>query len=149
MAETIENNVRRLIVDEMPVNPKYYQKMSERLDALVRERRQQAMEYKKYLEKVVALTRDLVDRESRSGYPETINTPALQALYDNLGRDSILALNLDEAIRKVKKAEWRGNKFKEREVKRAIEGVLLTSVQESGGYDVDGIFELVKEQHEY
>jgi type I restriction enzyme R subunit len=138
-----------LIVDEMPVNPKYYQKMSERLDALVRERRQQAMEYKKYLEKVVALTRDLVDRESRSGYPETINTPALQALYDNLGRDSILALNLDEAIRKVKKAEWRGNKFKEREVKRAIEGVLLTSVQESGGYDVDGIFELVKEQHEY
>jgi type I restriction enzyme R subunit len=107
------------------------------------------MEYKKYLEKVVALTRDLVDRESRSGYPETINTPALQALYDNLGRDPILALNLDEAIRKVKKAEWRGNKFKEREVKKAIEGVLLTSVQESGGYDVDGIFELVKEQHEY
>jgi hypothetical protein len=34
-------------------------------------------------------------------------------------------------------------------VKKAIEGVLLTSVQESGGYDVDGIFELVKEQHEY
>src|SRR5438552_16248890 len=26
MAETIENNVRRLIIDEMAVNPKYYEK---------------------------------------------------------------------------------------------------------------------------
>ncbi len=36
MAETIENNVRRLIIDEMAVNPKYYEKMSELLDALDR-----------------------------------------------------------------------------------------------------------------
>ena len=28
MAETIENNVRRLIIDESPINPKYYEKMS-------------------------------------------------------------------------------------------------------------------------
>ncbi|MFQ5705731.1 MAG: type I restriction endonuclease subunit R, partial [Gemmatimonadales bacterium] len=34
MAETIENNVRRLIIDESAVNPKYYEKMSELLDAL-------------------------------------------------------------------------------------------------------------------
>jgi type I restriction enzyme R subunit len=149
MAETIENNVRRLIIDEMPVNPKYYQEMSERLDALIRERRQQALDYRKYLEQVVALTRELVGQDSRSGYPETINTPALQALYDNLGQDSGLALSLDEAVRKVKKADWRGNRFKEREVKKAIEGVLLTSVRESGGYDAEAVFELVKEQHEY
>ncbi|WP_027370094.1 type I restriction endonuclease subunit R [Desulfovermiculus halophilus] len=149
MAETIENNVRRLIIDEMPVNPKYYQKMSERLDALIRERRQQALDYRKYLEQVVALTRELVGQDSRSGYPETINTAALQALYDNLGQDSGLALSLDEAVRKVKKADWRGNRFKEREVKKAIEGVLLTSVRESGGYDAEAVFELVKEQHEY
>jgi type I restriction enzyme, R subunit len=33
MAETIENNVRvELIIDEMAVNPKYYEKMSELLD---------------------------------------------------------------------------------------------------------------------
>ncbi|MFO8129008.1 MAG: hypothetical protein R6T99_03775, partial [Bacteroidales bacterium] len=45
MAETIENNVRRLIIDEMAVNPKYYEKMSELLDALIRDRRQKAIEY--------------------------------------------------------------------------------------------------------
>lgn len=28
MAETIENNVRRVIIDESPVNPTYYEDMS-------------------------------------------------------------------------------------------------------------------------
>ncbi|NNC27369.1 restriction endonuclease subunit R, partial [Salinisphaera sp. USBA-960] len=35
VAETIENNVRKLIIDETPINPKYYEKMSELLDALI------------------------------------------------------------------------------------------------------------------
>ena len=35
VAETIENNVRKLIIDEQPINPKYYEKMSELLDALI------------------------------------------------------------------------------------------------------------------
>jgi type I restriction enzyme R subunit len=33
VAEVIENNVRKLIIDESPINPKYYEKMSELLDA--------------------------------------------------------------------------------------------------------------------
>ena len=40
VAETIENNVRRLIIDEQPINPKYYEKMSELLDALIEQRQQ-------------------------------------------------------------------------------------------------------------
>ena len=28
VAEAIENNIRRLIIDEQPINPKYYEKMS-------------------------------------------------------------------------------------------------------------------------
>ncbi len=35
MAETIENNLRRVIIDERPTNPMYYEKMS----ALLRKRR--------------------------------------------------------------------------------------------------------------
>ena len=49
VAETIENNVRRLIIDEQPINPKYYEKMSELLDALIAQRRQGALDYQKYL----------------------------------------------------------------------------------------------------
>jgi type I restriction enzyme R subunit len=40
VAETIENNVRKLIIDESPINPKYYEKMSELLDALIAQRKE-------------------------------------------------------------------------------------------------------------
>jgi type I restriction enzyme, R subunit len=46
VAETIENNVRRLIIDQSAVNPKYYEKMSELLDALILQRRQEALDTK-------------------------------------------------------------------------------------------------------
>jgi type I restriction enzyme R subunit len=149
MAETIENNVRRLIIDEMAVNPKYYEKISELLDALIEQRRQEAIEYKEYLRRIVELTRQAARREGESRYPTGIDTPALQALYDNLGQDSALALSLDEKIRTVKKADWRGNKFKEREVRNAIAYVLETQARESEIPDQDMVFELVKNQHDY
>jgi len=44
VAEAIENNVRRLIIDEQPINPKYYEKMSDLLDALIEQRRE-ALDY--------------------------------------------------------------------------------------------------------
>ena len=39
VAETITNNMRKVIVDERAMNPKYYDRMSELLDALIEERR--------------------------------------------------------------------------------------------------------------
>src|SRR4051812_3217141 len=49
VAETIANNMRKLIIDEHATNPKYYDKMSALLDALLEERRKGALEYKAYL----------------------------------------------------------------------------------------------------
>ncbi len=57
VAETIENNVRKLIIDETPINPKYYEKMSELLDALIEQRRKGALDYQKYLAEVVELAK--------------------------------------------------------------------------------------------
>ncbi len=51
---------------------------------------------------------------------------------------------MDAAIRDVKKADWRGHKFKEREVRLAIKSAL--------GGDADlanTIFEIVKNQRDY
>jgi type I restriction enzyme R subunit len=165
MAETIENNVRRLIIDEMSVNPKYYEKMSKLLDALIEQRRQEALDYQEYLKQIVELSRQVSRPESQADYPAAIDTGALRALYDNLdiptpsrtgaGRfpstpavasttREKLAVALDYAIRAVKKADWRGNRFKEREVHNAIRAKL--------GEDdavVDRIFEIVKAQREY
>ena len=81
VAETIENNVRRIIIDETAVNPKYYEKMSELLDALINQRKQEAIDYKAYLEKIVALTRRVSSPVSER-YPPAINSPARRALYD-------------------------------------------------------------------
>ena len=38
-SETIKNNVRKLIIEEQPINPKYYEKMSELLDALIQQQK--------------------------------------------------------------------------------------------------------------
>ncbi|MBF4232780.1 restriction endonuclease subunit R, partial [Vibrio anguillarum] len=63
MAETIENNVRKTIVDENPVNPNYYEQMSVLLDELIELRRQKAIEYQEYLEKIRELSRKVVRPE--------------------------------------------------------------------------------------
>lgn len=43
-AETIINNVRKTIVDERALNPRYYDRMSELLDALIQQRHQAAVD---------------------------------------------------------------------------------------------------------
>ena len=162
-SETIENNVRRLIIDESAVNPKYYERMSELLDALIRRRKQEALNYREYLDRIVELTRDATDPASRSSYPARIDSGPLRALYDNLKDQDDLkerkpvyvgnsptdtreqrALALDRAIRGVKKADWRGNRFKEREVRNAIREVLGEDEE-----SVVKIFEIAKAQSDY
>ena len=116
VAETIENNVRKLIIDEQPINPKYYDRMSELLDALILQRKQEALDYKHYLEKIVALTKQIKNPNTGGTYPKTLNTPALRALYDNLGRDEPLALALNDAVNNSTEANWRDNIFKVKKV---------------------------------
>src|ERR1035438_5137850 len=65
-SETIENNVRRLIIDEQPLNPKYYDKMSELLDALIVQRKKEAMDYQKYLERIVDLAKKVANPDRKS-----------------------------------------------------------------------------------
>ena len=143
VAETIEDNLRRVITDESPINPKYYERMSELLDTLIQERKAQALKYAQYLEKIVALTQQVQNPSGGLSYPKALNTPAKRALYDNLGNDEQLALVLDTAIRHTKKDGWRGNMVKEREVRYAIYQHVPDEDQ------VNRIFELVKNQREY
>ena len=92
VAETIENNVRKLIIDEQPINPKYYEKMSELLDALIEQRRKEALDYQEYLARIVELTRKVKNPATGYVYPTALDTAAKRALYDNLGKDEALAL---------------------------------------------------------
>ncbi|GAB4528073.1 MAG: HsdR family type I site-specific deoxyribonuclease [Anaerolineae bacterium] len=143
VAETIENNLRKVIIDENPVNPRYYDKMSELLDALIQERREKALEYEQYLERIVELTKRVSNPTGSTTYPTSLNTRAKQALFDNLGQDEELALAIDAEIRHTKKDNWRGNQQKEREVKGAIYRHLKDDELTAH------IFEIVKKQSEY
>jgi len=145
MAETIENNMRKTIVDENPVNPKYYEQMSSLLEALIEERRQQAISYQEYLEKIKALADKVVNPNGpQDDVPDSIDTAAKKALYDNLDNNEVLVNKLDTAIRYTKKADWVGDRMKEKEVARAIH-------EQSAGYDVcvETVLEIVKRQKEY
>jgi type I restriction enzyme, R subunit len=143
VAETIENNVRRLIIDEHPTNPKYYEKMSQLLDNLILERRLKAIEYQHYLTQIVELAKQVENPIISTSYPPTLNTSAKRALYDNLGNNDELALAIDRDIRETRRDSWRGNRIKEREVRYAIRKHLQEDAE------VDLIFELVRNQREY
>lgn len=147
VAEAIENNIRRVILDESPVNPKYYGEMSELLDALIERRRQEALDYEAYLQEVTRLARrvaDIGDSEA-SDYPDSLDTPAARSLYDNLGKDEALALRVDTAVRCTKKDSWIGHRIKEREMRAAIR----KAIGDRDDIDPDTVLELVKNQHEY
>ena len=143
VAETIENNLRKVIIDEQPFNPKYFDQMSDLLDALIKQRREEALEYEKYLAELVALTRKVKNPGAGTSYPATLNSPAQRALYDNLDKDEELAIAVDYAVLMTRKDSWRGQKFKEREVRYAVKSVLKDEAL------TDQIFEIVKKQHGY
>jgi type I restriction enzyme R subunit len=145
IAETIENNIRRLITDEHAVNPKYYDTMSTLLDALIQTRKQAATDYQAYLAELAELARKTSRPATRSAYPPSITTPAMHALYDNLEQNEALVVALDTVIRTTKKADWRGNRVKERELRNAVRSVLSQFAVD----DVDGVMEMVRHQHEY
>ncbi|HUM80266.1 MAG TPA: HsdR family type I site-specific deoxyribonuclease [Methanothrix sp.] len=142
-AETIENNVRKTIIDGMPGNPIYFELMSKLLAEIIKQRRNQALSYREYLHKIIELARQVRKPESSQRYSSRLDTPAKRAFYDNLDQNEELALALDEIIRRTKKADWRGDLIKEREVKRAIRSLV------SDPELVDNIFELAKNQPEY
>ncbi|AVT49527.1 type I restriction endonuclease subunit R [Shewanella baltica] len=146
MAEAIENNVRKTIVDENPVNPKYFDQMSTLLEELIKQRREKALNYQEYLEKIRELAKKVVNPvgASQSSYPDSIDTAAKQAIFDNFGNDEVLTTKIDTAVRFTKRADWLGDRFKEREIANAIREETA-----SYGIDVAAIMELIKAQKEY
>ncbi len=147
MAETIENNLRKVITEERPTNPMYYEKMSVLLDELIKQRQEAALEYEQYLQKIVELSAKIQKPNTTKEYPASLNTHAKRALYDNLGKNEVLANELDHKILTTKKDGWRDNKIKTREVQYAIKEVLDTHQAKEA--DAAYILELVKNQREY
>ncbi len=143
-AETIENNVRRKIIEKSGTNPRYYEKMSELLMKIIEERKNLKEDYKKYLQKIVDLTRKVEKPEEYSGYPEQIKkSAALRAMYDNFSQDEEILLEIDRKIKTVKPNKWLGDKAKEKVIQRGIYSIVN---EDEAVYT---IFKIAKEQKEY
>lgn len=165
VAETIENNVRRLIIDESPIDPAYYEKMSKLLDALIEQRRKGVLNYKEYLEKVSALTRQVKAGSDPGLGSPNLKTAAQRALFSNLGEDEDLALAVDTAIRNSLMDGWRDNTMKLKRVRKAIRSILeqaqagsaipRSGIEDNGQtlYDIEAettrLLDLARHQHDY
>ena len=152
-AATINNNVRRLIVDRSAVNPRYYAEFSHLLDDIIREHRRGALDYREYLSEIEGLSGQIAEHENSDRYPSTLNTGALRALFDNLDtlpqdRREAAALAIDTAIRKTKQDDWRGNRLKKRQVQNAIARVIQQEFSDDD-IDVNVLLELAVNQSEY
>lgn len=144
VAETIENNIGKEIVEKSQSNPKYYEKMSALLAELVAKRKKDVLDYEEYLKEIVALATKVQQPESSAEYPDTVrNSAAKRAFYDYLDNDADTAEALHDAILSVRLADWRGNRVKERKIWRAIK-VIVKSDHKS-----DEILKIAFEQTEY
>lgn len=142
VAETVENNVRRKIVTERPTDPAFYDQMSALLAKIIEERNVKALEYEAYLARIAELARR-VQAGQADETPAALNTPGRRALYNNLGQNEALAVQIDETVKRVRPDAWRGVEPKE----RVIKGALYRLLADVG--EVERVFALLVQQPEY
>ncbi|HPT72802.1 MAG TPA: HsdR family type I site-specific deoxyribonuclease [Candidatus Cloacimonadota bacterium] len=161
IAETIENNVRRKIIREYLVDPSFYENMSTLLGEIIKERKNNAINYEEYLKKIADLVRQ-VNEGKADDTPSELKTPAQRALYNNLGKDIQLATMLDAAIKNTPRDGFRGFLPKERMIKAAIYNTLKNYSKDNDGITlgeppvkynlvetVERLFKIIVEQKEY
>ena len=125
VAETIQNNVRREIVEKQGSNPEFFARISSLLEEIIHERNTRAIEYEQYLDKIAELTRRMQGRDTgAASYPADVRRPRQRALYDNLGGDLSLTLAMDAEVSRSAPHGWRSHPLKKRAVRRAIDRVL-------------------------
>lgn len=130
------------------MNPKYYDRMSTLLDALIEQRRQDAIEYADYLAKLLELTSEVGTGESGASYPEWAKTPARRALVDFAWPEDvdIDPQHLHEVIQSAKEHGWTGSAMKERALARALRRELPDDFEVER---LRGLVNLLKEHDEY
>lgn len=164
IAETIENNVRKKIIKEQQVDPAFFEKISKLLDELIKLRKENAISYEEYLQRIAELA-----RQANAGHsddtPDEITTVGMRVLYNNLNEDLDLVVKIDAVLKAQNPADWRGVMARENVVKRNIYDTLVNALADEQptrhqlvaeppeGYGlptkVEKIFNIIKEQPEY
>ncbi|MBQ3694093.1 MAG: HsdR family type I site-specific deoxyribonuclease [Synergistaceae bacterium] len=150
--EVIENNIAYEISRRMNTNEIYYDKLSEMLKALIRRRKDESIDYAKYLAEVTDLARKVLHPENDICRPDSVKgSAALCAIYDYLGGDEKLTLRINKAILASRERDFKEDERKIRQICRSIYLVLIESGRDSqkAKAETEEIFEIVKVQPEY
>jgi type I restriction enzyme R subunit len=148
VAETIVNNVRATIVDEHAMNPKYYDKMSALLNALIEQRRQDAIDYADYLKQLLAFAAQVGKGESTAKYPAWASTPARRALIDFGWQADVSVEYVSAFIQQQKDHGWTTSVMKERALRRDIANEFPGEFRDAPKR-LDELIALLKEHDEY
>jgi type I restriction enzyme, R subunit len=117
--------------------------MSMLLDEIIKFRKERADNYEEYLKRIAELAKK-VEAGKADDTPMKLDTPGKRALWNNLGQNEALALKIDEAVKRVRPDDWRGNQARENQIKR--EGLLPLLGNE---VEVERVFLIIKAQTEY
>lgn len=164
VAETIINNVRKTIIRDQLTDPRFYAEMSQLLDDLIQQSRDDAKAYEEWLKKAEELAKRLANKDTVAnvpailhGKPEAIvifkNLPSVLAGTAPVLRDedaleleerANLALRIDRAMREHAPAGWKGDPAREAQVRNALFPILDRNREATLA-----IFEIVKNQPGY
>lgn len=122
-AETVEANLREVIRKDSPFNPAYYGKLSIILQELIDKRKKEMLDYEEYMKELIELVKKARGKSANS-YPESIKTPGMRALYDNLGQNEYLAIRAHEVIKENALVGFRDNRLKQRKLIKALAKLL-------------------------
>lgn len=122
-AETVEANLREVIRKDSPFNPAYYGKLSIILQELIDKRKKEMLDYEEYMKELIELVKKARGKSANS-YPESIKTPGMRALYDNLGQNEYLAIRAHEVIKENALVGFRESLMKRKKIIRALAKLL-------------------------
>ena len=140
-AETVEANLREVISKDSPFNPAYYGKLSIILQELIDKRKKEMLDYEEYMKELIELVKKARGKSANS-YPESIKTPGMRALYDNLGQNEYLAIRAHEVIKENALVGFRDNRLKQRKLIKALAKLL-------GDEMAQKIYDIIKLHDEY
>jgi type I restriction enzyme R subunit len=166
VAEAIINNVRKTIIRDQLTDPKFYEEMSQLLEDLIEQKRDDMASYEAFLKNAEALAKQLAQGKPGDRVPEALRgNKEATVLYNNLpavleasvpqdrvaepekpwGDEMLqLALALDRAVRDKAPAGWKGDSAREAQVKNAIFPLLNRNREATLA-----VFEIIKNQPGY
>ena len=143
VALAIENNIASTIINNTPINPRYYNKMSELLKELIDKKKDQNLDYQDYIKHLVALVKMVKNPEQSGKYPPSIHNIRLRGIYDILDRNETETLSLYNTLIDSTSKDFMESKMKQRELKFAIKAII------SDESKIDEIFNLWKNTRGY